>query len=94
MLPLSVMKLPAMALNKVDFPAPFAPIIVTKSPCSAWNESESRAFFKDAKMALAIKGRTLTEEEEIQVIDAITANSDLQIICLVGEDEEDRKSVV
>lgn len=39
-------------------------------------------------MALAIKGRTLTEEEELQIIDAVTSNSDLQIICLVGEDEE------
>lgn len=50
--------------------------------------SESKAFFKDAKMALSIKGRILTEEEEQQVLNTITQNSDLQILCLVGEDEE------
>ena len=68
----------------LDPEKPFADLLID----IAEKFSESRAFFKDAKMALAIKGRTLTEEEEIQVIDAITANSDLQIICLVGEDEE------
>lgn len=50
--------------------------------------SDSRAFFKDAKMALSIKGRNLTEEEEQQILDTIHQNSDLQILCLVGEDEE------
>ena len=43
---------------------PFADLLID----IAEKFSESRAFFKDAKMALAIKGRTLTEEEEIQVI--------------------------
>ena len=42
--PQSVIKLPAMALNSVDFPAPFAPIIVIKSPFSTWRERSSSAF--------------------------------------------------
>ena len=67
----------------LDPEKPFADLLID----IAEKFSESRAFFKDAKMALAIKGRTLTEEEEIQIIDAVTSNSDLQIICLVGEDE-------
>ena len=46
---------------------------------------ESSSFFKDAKMALSIKGRILSEEEEKQILDTIAANSDLRIICLVGE---------
>ena len=32
MLPLSREKAPEIALNKVDFPAPFPPMIVIKSP--------------------------------------------------------------
>ncbi len=49
---------------------------------------ESSTFFKDAKMALSIKGRILSEKEEQQILDAIADNSRLRIICLVGEDEE------
>lgn len=47
----------------------------------------SSSFFKDAKMALSIKGRTLTDKEEQQILDTISQNSDLNIICLVAEDE-------
>ena len=38
MVPLSAMKLPAMALSRVDLPAPLAPIIVMKSPFSTLRE--------------------------------------------------------
>lgn len=55
---------------------------------------ESSSFFKDAKMALSIKGRSLTQQEEKQILDAIAANSDLRIICLVGEDEATNQSFV
>lgn len=55
---------------------------------------ESSGFFKNAKMALSIKGRTLTEEEEHQILDAISENSDLRIICIVGEDEVTDKQFV
>ncbi len=47
---------------------------------------ESAAFFKDAKMALSLDGRTLTDAEEREVVDVISENSALQIICLVGKD--------
>jgi len=47
---------------------------------------ESSSFFKDAKMALSIKGRKLSDEEENQILEAISENSDLVIICLVSED--------
>ena len=43
--PLSVIKLPLMALNSVDFPAPFAPIIDMKSPLQTSRERSSRASF-------------------------------------------------
>ncbi len=55
---------------------------------------ESSNFFKDAKMALSIKGRALSEEQEQRVLNAISQNSQLQIICLVGEDEETNQRFV
>lgn len=49
---------------------------------------ESRGFFKDAKMALSIKGRKLTEEEENTLLNIISENSDIHILCLVSDDED------
>lgn len=55
---------------------------------------ESSSFFKDAKMALSIKGRSLSEDEEKQILDTIAIHSDLRIICLVGEDDATNQSFV
>lgn len=55
---------------------------------------ESSGFFKDAKMALSIKGRMMTDDEEKQILDAISENSKLQIICLVGEDDATNQNFV
>lgn len=55
---------------------------------------ESSTFFKDAKMALSIKGRVLSEAEEVMVLEAISQNSLLRIVCLVGEDEETNQHFV
>ncbi len=55
---------------------------------------ESSGFFKDAKMALSIKGRDLTDKQEQQILEAISANSQLRIICLVGEDEATNQNFV
>jgi septum site-determining protein MinC len=49
---------------------------------------ESSSFFKDARMALSLKGRTLSEAEEVMILNTIQESSQLQIICLVGEDDE------
>jgi septum site-determining protein MinC len=56
--------------------------------------TQNRNFFRDARMALALEGRTLTEEEEKQVIQTIRDNSDLDIICIVGKNEETNKQFV
>ncbi len=55
---------------------------------------ESRHFFRDAKVALSIEGRNLTTEEEKKVIQVITDNSDVEILCLVGKDEETNRKYV
>ncbi len=55
---------------------------------------ESSSFFKDARMALSIKGRILTDEEEKKILDVISENSRLQIICLVGEDDATNQNFV
>lgn len=55
---------------------------------------QSSGFFKDAQMALSIKGRVLSEEEEKQILDAISQNSNLTILCLVGEDNETNQKFV
>lgn len=48
---------------------------------------ESEGFFKNAKMAISFEGRTLTQEEEFQIIEAITENSSVQIICILDNDQ-------
>ena len=55
---------------------------------------ESSGCFKDAKMALSIKGRKLTDEEENQVLEAISENSDITVICIVSRDEETDRQFV
>ena len=55
---------------------------------------ESAAFFKDAKMVLSIDGRSLSDEEEKQVIDAIETNSEIKILCLIGKDAETENQIL
>ena len=50
--------------------------------------SESANFFKDASMVLSFEGRELSEQEERQIVDMITANSRLNIVCIMGKDKE------
>lgn len=54
----------------------------------AFKFKESSHFFKDAKMAVSLEGRHLSEAEEWQVLNTISANSELHIVCLIGKDEE------
>lgn len=55
---------------------------------------QGRNFFGSASMALSLTGRSLTETEEIRILEVIRKNSSLNIICIVGHDEEtDRKFI-
>ena len=54
----------------------------------AFKFRESSNFFKDAKMAISLEGRKLSEEEERMVLDTICENSNIHILCLIGKYEE------
>ena len=56
--------------------------------------TQSRNFFPDAKVALALDGRILTDDEERQIVNTIQDNSDLEIICIVGKNEETDRNFV
>lgn len=49
---------------------------------------ESAAFFKAGKMAVSFDGRILNAEEEKELVSQITSSCNLNIVCLVGKDEE------
>lgn len=54
----------------------------------AYKFHESGRFFGNSKMALAMEGRNLTEEEERRILQTIQENCDVNIVCLIGRDEE------
>ncbi len=45
-------------------------------------------FFKNASVAISLEGRELTEKQEREILDTITQNSHLNVLCLMGKDEE------
>lgn len=49
---------------------------------------EADKFFKNASVAISLEGRELTEKQEREVLDAITQHSRLNVLCLMGKDEE------
>ncbi|MCH5249619.1 MAG: septum site-determining protein MinC [Lachnospiraceae bacterium] len=55
---------------------------------------ESSHFFKDAKMGISFEGRKLTEDEERKIVDVITDNSSLNIVCIIGKDEESNQNYI
>ena len=56
--------------------------------------TQSRNFFRDAKVALALEGRVFSDDEERLIVSSIHANSDLEIICIVGKNEETERNFV
>ncbi len=49
---------------------------------------ESTKFFGNARMAASFEGRKLTKEEEMEILNVISDNSDFRIICVVDADKE------
>lgn len=56
--------------------------------------SAGRNFFGKVSVALEITGRDVTDAEEIRILDTIAASSDVDIICVVGHDEEKDRTFV
>lgn len=47
---------------------------------------DSEKFFKNAKVSISFGGRTLTEEEENQIVNAIMEYTSVQILCILDHD--------
>ena len=54
----------------------------------AYKFHESGRFFGNSKMALALEGRTCSREEERLILQTIQENCEVNIVCLIGKDEE------
>lgn len=50
--------------------------------------SESSKFFGDAKMAISFEGRKLSAQEQREILDVISENSALHIVCVMDNDAE------
>lgn len=70
-------------------------IIVVLSPDISFEElkilvaekfKESSKFFEKAKMAISFEGRTLTNEEQRDILDIIGQNTDMHIVCVIEND--------
>ncbi len=48
----------------------------------------SADFFKNASVAISLEGRNLSEKQEREILDVITQNSHLNVLCLMSRDEE------
>lgn len=60
----------------------------------AFKFKESAHFFKDASMVISFEGRSLSDQEERQLVSTITANSSLNVICIMGKNDETNKNFV
>ena len=60
----------------------------------AFKFRESAHFFKDASMVVSFEGRELSDQEERQLVNTISANSDLNIVCIMGKNDETNKNYV
>ena len=54
---------------------------------------ESEKFFKNSKLGISFEGRRLSGEEEQKIIDAITENTTIEILCIVDNDEENAEKM-
>lgn len=49
---------------------------------------ESSKFFENAKMAISFEGRKLTTEHQKEILDIISENTDMHIVCVMDNDPE------
>jgi len=55
---------------------------------------ESRKFFKNAKVALSIEDRTVNDDEEKRIVTTINEHSDIELMCIVGKNEETNRKYI
>ncbi len=55
---------------------------------------ESRSFFKNASVAISVEDRILSPNEEKLLIQTINEHSDLNVICLVGKNEDTNRNFI
>lgn len=55
---------------------------------------DAKNFFGNSKMALTFEGRILSNDEKIQVVDAIKSVCGVKILCIVEHDEDTEKQFV
>lgn len=53
---------------------------------------ESASFFGSVQMAVSLEGRKLSKEEQWEILDLVTENSQIQIVCLIESDTEKEES--
>lgn len=56
--------------------------------------TQGKNFFGKASVALSIEGREVTDVEELQIIDTIKKNSNVNIICIIGRNEETDRTFI
>lgn len=56
--------------------------------------SSSRSFFGNADVALSYEGRLLDHSQEVALVETIRQSSGLNLICIVGKDEETNKRYI
>jgi len=71
-------------LIKLDSEADFSDVY--NEMCNKFRESTN--YFRDASLIIGFEGRQLSREEEEKLLDGISLNSDINILCLVTDDEE------
>lgn len=50
--------------------------------------TDSEKFFRGNRLALSLEGRSLDEHQEKEIVRAITSKGGLNIVCLIGKDQE------
>ncbi len=55
---------------------------------------QSKAFFGNAKMALSLEGRALSDSEQLKIVETIQKCTNLDIVCLVGNDERTEQNFI
>lgn len=69
---------------KLDPDADFSEVY--NEMCEKFRESAN--YFKTASLIIGFDGRKLSEEEEDKLVNGIHLNSDINILCVIGDDEK------